>query len=86
MLPIIIVCGMGLPLSSTVINALFSLPNVNDDDDYSTMETNVDEENIQDILRIVTIPEAKWTITRYGTCYYQREYRTREAKVRFYFL
>lgn len=58
--------GQELSLSSMVINAIFSLPNI--DDDYSAMEANANEETIQDILRIVTIPKAKWTISRKCTC------------------
>ncbi|KAH1114784.1 hypothetical protein J1N35_008162 [Gossypium stocksii] len=51
-----------LSLTSSVINDLFDLPNV-DDDDYSAMCEDVNEETIQDILKVVTVPGTKWIIS-----------------------
>ncbi|KAH1129471.1 hypothetical protein J1N35_000849 [Gossypium stocksii] len=58
--------GKEFSLSSTVITVLFSLLDV-DDDDYSAMEANANEESIQDVLRIVTIPKANWKTLRQST-------------------
>ncbi|TYH19897.1 hypothetical protein ES288_A05G388400v1 [Gossypium darwinii] len=50
-------------LTTLVINGLFDLPDI-ENDDYSTLCEDVNAKKIQDVLKVVTVLGAKWTLLR----------------------
>ncbi|PPS19741.1 hypothetical protein GOBAR_AA00824 [Gossypium barbadense] len=67
-------------LTTLVINGLFDLPDI-ENDDYSTLCEDVNAKKIQDVLKVVTVLGAKWTLLRQGTRYCQREFLTQKENI-----
>lgn len=72
-------------LTPKVINDMFELHNI-DNDDYSTMLKNVDWEMLREVLCEVTVPRTNWIISNFGTHTCQKESLSSTTKVWFYFL
>ncbi|MBA0736586.1 hypothetical protein Gogos_010122, partial [Gossypium gossypioides] len=55
-----------VPISSNTINEFFELPNF-EDDGYSSLMRNIEEENLQEILKELTVLGSKWIVSKNGT-------------------
>ncbi|MBA0853900.1 hypothetical protein Goshw_023672, partial [Gossypium schwendimanii] len=71
--------GIKVPISSNAINEFFELPNF-EDDGYSSLMRNIEAENLQEILKELTILGSKWTVSKNETHIFRREYLTPIAK------
>ncbi|TYH91214.1 hypothetical protein ES332_A13G101600v1 [Gossypium tomentosum] len=81
----VIVSDSSVTLMSETINALFELPNI-EDDGYSAMLQDVEWELLQEVLHAFTIPKTQWMISLHGSHSCQREFLIPVAKVWCYFL
>ncbi|KAH1063677.1 hypothetical protein J1N35_028664 [Gossypium stocksii] len=81
----VLVCGIKVPINSNAINEFFEVPDF-ENDEYSSLLSNIKPENLHEILEKLTIPGSKWTVSkqRIHTC--RREYLTPLVKVWFYFI
>ncbi|KAH1122102.1 hypothetical protein J1N35_005262 [Gossypium stocksii] len=77
--------GIRVPITSNAINEFFELPNF-ENDEYSSLLSNTKPENLQEILKELTVPGSKWTVSKQGIHTCQREYLTPLAKIWFYFI
>ncbi|KAK5802573.1 hypothetical protein PVK06_030177 [Gossypium arboreum] len=73
------VCGIKVPITSNVINEFFELPDFKNDEYYSIM-SNTKPENLQKILKELTVPGSKWTVSKQGIYSCRKEYLTPLAK------
>ncbi|KAK5825474.1 hypothetical protein PVK06_020311 [Gossypium arboreum] len=74
------VCGLKVPITSNAINKFFELPNFKNSD-YSSLMSNIEPENLQEILEELTVPGSKWIVSNQGIHIYRREYLTPLAKL-----
>ncbi|KAH1122376.1 hypothetical protein J1N35_005536 [Gossypium stocksii] len=65
--------GIKVPISSNAINEFFELPDF-EDDKYSSLMRNTEAENLQEILKELTVLGAKWIVSKIGTHTCRREY------------
>ena len=79
------VCGIKVPITSNTINEFFELPDF-EDDEYSSLMSNIESKNLQEILEELTVLGSKWTVSKQGIHTCRREYLTPLAKVWFYFI
>ncbi|KAK5836207.1 hypothetical protein PVK06_011967 [Gossypium arboreum] len=77
--------GIKVPITSNVINEFFELPDFKNDE-YSSLMSNIKPENLQEILKELTVPSSKWTMSKQGIHTCRREYLTPLTKVWFYFI
>ncbi|KAH1130228.1 hypothetical protein J1N35_001606 [Gossypium stocksii] len=70
--------GIKVTINSNAINEFFELPNF-ENDEYSFLMSNIEPENLQEILE-----DLQFQVPRIHTC--RREYLTPLAKVWFYFI
>ncbi|KAK5845812.1 hypothetical protein PVK06_002041 [Gossypium arboreum] len=75
------ICGIKVPISSNTINEFFELPDFKDDE-YSSLMSNIEFENLQEILKELTVSGSKWTMSKQGIHTCRREYLTPLAKQR----
>ncbi|KAK5839885.1 hypothetical protein PVK06_008737 [Gossypium arboreum] len=71
-------------ITSNTINEFFELPDF-ENDDYSSLMSNIEPENLQEILKELTVLGSKWTVSKQGIHTCRREYLTPLTKVWFYF-
>ncbi|KAK5794334.1 hypothetical protein PVK06_035558 [Gossypium arboreum] len=64
-----------VPITSNTINEFFELPDF-DNNEYSSLMSNIESENLQEILEELTILGSKWTVSKHGVHTYRREYLT----------
>ncbi|KAK5775700.1 hypothetical protein PVK06_043628 [Gossypium arboreum] len=69
------------PITSNAINEFFELLDF-ENDDYSSSMSNIEPENLQEILEEFIIPGSKWTMSKQGIYTCRREYLTPLAKQR----
>ncbi|KAK5775324.1 hypothetical protein PVK06_043201 [Gossypium arboreum] len=81
----VLVCRIKAPISSNTINEFFELPDFEDDENSSLM-SNIKPENLQEILEELTVIGSKWIVSKQGIYTCQRESLTPLAKVWFYFI
>ncbi|PPD88739.1 hypothetical protein GOBAR_DD14335 [Gossypium barbadense] len=67
-------------LTTLVINGLFDLPDI-ENDDFLTLCEDVNAKRIQDVLKVVTVLGTKWSLLRQGTRYCQREFLTQKENI-----
>ncbi|KAH1098085.1 hypothetical protein J1N35_015006 [Gossypium stocksii] len=77
--------GIMVPITSNAINEFFELPDF-DKHKYSSLMSNIESENLQEILKELTVLGSKWMVPKQGIHTCRREYLTRLAKVWFYFI
>ncbi|KAK5846179.1 hypothetical protein PVK06_002451 [Gossypium arboreum] len=68
-----------VPITSTAIQEFFELLDF-ENDEYSFLMSNIEPENLQEILEELTVPNSKWTMSKQGIHTCQREYLTPLAK------
>ncbi|KAK5772188.1 hypothetical protein PVK06_048464 [Gossypium arboreum] len=73
--------GIKVPITSNAINEFFELPDFENDEYYSLM-SNIEPENLQEILEELTVSGSKWTVSKQGIHTCRREYLTPLAKQR----
>ncbi|KAK5775161.1 hypothetical protein PVK06_043030 [Gossypium arboreum] len=81
----VLVREIRVPISSNAINEFFELL-VFKNDEYSSLMSNIEPENFQEILEELTVPGSKWTVSKQGIHTCRRESLTPLAKVCFYFI
>ncbi|KAK5802738.1 hypothetical protein PVK06_030356 [Gossypium arboreum] len=64
--------GIKVPISSKAINEFFELPDF-ENDEYSSLISNIKPENLQEILEKLTVLGSKWTVSKQGTHTCRRE-------------
>ncbi|KAK5811872.1 hypothetical protein PVK06_027253 [Gossypium arboreum] len=69
------VCGIKVPITSNSINEFFELPGF-ENYDYSSLMSNIEPENLQEILEELTVLGSKWTVSKQGIHTCRREYLT----------
>ncbi|KAK5845998.1 hypothetical protein PVK06_002264 [Gossypium arboreum] len=52
-------------ITSNAINEFFELPDF-ENDEYSSLMSNIEPENLQEILEELTIPVSKWIVSKQG--------------------
>ncbi|KAK5825710.1 hypothetical protein PVK06_020569 [Gossypium arboreum] len=77
--------GIKVPITSNTIHEFFELLDF-ENDDYSSLMSNIKPENLQEILEELTVPGSNWIVSKQGIHTYRREYLTPLAKVWFYFI
>ncbi|KAH1056843.1 hypothetical protein J1N35_034908 [Gossypium stocksii] len=70
-----------VPINSNAINEFFNLPDF-ENDEYSSLLSNIKPEHLQEILEELTVPGSKWTVSKQGIHTCGREYLTPLAKQR----
>ncbi|KAK5812267.1 hypothetical protein PVK06_027694 [Gossypium arboreum] len=75
----VLVHGIKVPITSNAINKFFELPDFKNDD-YSSLMSNIEPENLQEILEELIVPCFKWTVSKQGIHTSQREYLTQLTK------
>ncbi|KAK5825302.1 hypothetical protein PVK06_020118 [Gossypium arboreum] len=73
------VCRSKVPISSNAINEFFELTDF-ENDEYSSLMSNIELENLQEILEELTVPGSKWTMSKQGIHTCRRECLTALAK------
>ncbi|KAK5835790.1 hypothetical protein PVK06_011498 [Gossypium arboreum] len=71
--------GIKVPISSNAINEFFELLDFKNDE-YSSLMSNIEPENLQEILEELTVPGFKWTVSKQGIHTCRRESLTPLAK------
>ncbi|KAK5839709.1 hypothetical protein PVK06_008539 [Gossypium arboreum] len=71
--------GIKVPITSNDINEFFELPDF-ENDDYSSLMSNIKPKNLQEFLEELTAPGSKWIVSKQGIHTCQREYLTPLAK------
>ncbi|KAK5775489.1 hypothetical protein PVK06_043385 [Gossypium arboreum] len=63
------VYGIKVPITSNAINKFFEFPDF-ENDDYSSLMSNIKPENLQEILEELTVLGSKWIVSKEGihTC------------------
>ncbi|KAK5811888.1 hypothetical protein PVK06_027271 [Gossypium arboreum] len=56
------VCGIKVPITSNAINKFFELPDF-ENNEYSSLISDIEPENLQEILEELTVPCSKWTVS-----------------------
>ncbi|KAH1038539.1 hypothetical protein J1N35_040282 [Gossypium stocksii] len=77
--------GIKVPINLNAINKFFELPDV-ENDEYSSLISNIKPELLQEILKELTVEGSNWTVSKQGTYTCQREYLTPITNVWFYFI
>ncbi|KAH1114195.1 hypothetical protein J1N35_007573 [Gossypium stocksii] len=54
----VLVCGIKVPINSNAINEFFELPDF-ENDEYSSLMSNIEPEKLQEILEELTVPESE---------------------------
>ncbi|KAK5811774.1 hypothetical protein PVK06_027143 [Gossypium arboreum] len=73
--------GIKVPITSNAINEFFELPNF-ENNYYSSLMSNIEHENLEEILEELTVPGSKGTVSKQGIYTCQKEYLTSLAKQR----
>ncbi|KAH1039391.1 hypothetical protein J1N35_041134 [Gossypium stocksii] len=68
------------PITSNAINEFFELPDF-ENDEYSSLISNIKPKNLQEILEEFTVPGSKWTVSKQGILTCRREYLSPLAKI-----
>ncbi|KAK5775782.1 hypothetical protein PVK06_043722 [Gossypium arboreum] len=55
--------GIKVPITSNTINEFFKLPDF-EDDKYSSLMSNIESENLQEILEELKVSSSKWTVSK----------------------
>ncbi|KAK5840093.1 hypothetical protein PVK06_008964 [Gossypium arboreum] len=65
----VLVRGIKVPITSNAINEFFELPDF-ENDNYSSLISNIKPENLQEILEELTVLDSKWIVSKQGihTC------------------
>ncbi|KAH1121804.1 hypothetical protein J1N35_004964 [Gossypium stocksii] len=71
--------GIKVPINSNTINEFFELPDF-ENDEYSSLMSNIEPENLQEILEELTGSGSKWTVSKQGIHTCRREYLTPFSK------
>ncbi|KAK5811944.1 hypothetical protein PVK06_027334 [Gossypium arboreum] len=77
--------GIKESINSNAINEFFELPYF-ENDEYSTLMSNIKPENLQEILEELEVQGSAWTVSKQGIYTCRREYLMPFAKVWFYFI
>ncbi|KAK5835791.1 hypothetical protein PVK06_011499 [Gossypium arboreum] len=72
-------------ITSNAINEFFELPDF-ENDDYSSLMSNIKPKNLYEILEELIVLGSKWIVSKQGIHSCQREYLTPLTKVWFYFI
>ncbi|KAK5794337.1 hypothetical protein PVK06_035559 [Gossypium arboreum] len=72
--------GINVPITSNPISEFFKLPDF-ENDEYSSLMSNIEPENLQEILEELTVLGSKWTVSKQGIHTCRREYLTPLAKI-----
>ncbi|KAH1039340.1 hypothetical protein J1N35_041083 [Gossypium stocksii] len=70
-----------VPINSNAINESFELPDF-ENDEYSSLLSNIKPENLQEVLEELTVLGSKWNVSKQGIHTCRREYLTPHAKQR----
>ncbi|KAH1082636.1 hypothetical protein J1N35_022397, partial [Gossypium stocksii] len=62
-------------ITSNAINEFFELPDF-EDDEYSSLMSNIKSKNLPEILEELTVPGFKWIVSKQGIHTCHREYLT----------
>ncbi|KAH1031666.1 hypothetical protein J1N35_043840 [Gossypium stocksii] len=57
--------GIKVPITSNAINEFFELPDF-ENDEYSSLLSNIKPKNLQEILEELTVLGSKWTVSKQG--------------------
>ncbi|KAK5775529.1 hypothetical protein PVK06_043428 [Gossypium arboreum] len=77
--------GIKVPITLNAINEFFKLPDF-EKNEYSSLMSNIEPKNLQEILEELTVPGSNWTVSKQGIHTCRREYLTPLAKAWFYFI
>ncbi|KAK5772095.1 hypothetical protein PVK06_048365 [Gossypium arboreum] len=72
--------GIKVLINSNAINKFFELPDL-ENDEYSTLMSNIKPENLREILEELIVEGSSWTVSKQGTHTCRREYLTPIAKI-----
>ncbi|KAH1121690.1 hypothetical protein J1N35_004850 [Gossypium stocksii] len=67
--------GIKVPINSNAINEFFELLGF-ENDEYSSLLSNIKAKNLQEILEELTVLDSKWTVSKQGIYMCLREYLT----------
>ncbi|KAH1091433.1 hypothetical protein J1N35_018690 [Gossypium stocksii] len=70
-----------VPITANAINEFCDLPDFKSDE-YSSLMSNIESENLQEILEELTVPSFKWAVSTQEIHTCRREYLTPLAKQR----
>ncbi|KAK5811549.1 hypothetical protein PVK06_026892 [Gossypium arboreum] len=63
--------GIKVPITSIAINEFFELPDF-ENDEYSSLMSNIESKSLQEILEELTVLGSKWTVSKQGIHTYRR--------------